>query len=605
MTLSWSTSNVNDFIAYKVYYATSANVNEQCTLAMTITVKTVTSYIISGLTPNTTIYCKVFVCDGTSCIASNEVSVATLPPAIAPTITTQPSSLIKCVSETASFSVEAAGTPPLTYQWKKGAAPVGTNQKFSITAVTAGDAGDYTCTVSNGGGSIITSAATLTVNTPSTPPSGAMATPASVVLGGSSTLIVTDGTLGTGGDWKWYKQSCGGTAVGSGASIQVTPTSITTYYVRAEGVCGKTDCASVTVTFKPTYKVTYMGNGSTTGLVPTDLTNYQSNDKVTVLGNTGTLVKTGYTFANWNNSINGNGTSYAPGATFTMEAADVTLYAKWVPNYTVNFDDQNATTPSDPTSLVILFPDTSVNSLPKEPKKTSYVFDGWYTDKKGKGLRFNATFKVTENLTLYANWIIKDKDNNIYSEVTIKSVGGSQTWMVENLKTTRYRDSTLIHYETDPAQWVVGITTPQYCWYGNNSGNREPYGALYNWYAVNDSRNIAPVGWHVPTQDEWIQLGTILNGNDYAGALLKEKDYVHWESPNTLASNSTGFTALPGGHRYYGNFDLMRYSGWWWSSTTDGGGMSYGRYLSYDKASLDQFYRNWVNGYSVRCIRDY
>jgi uncharacterized protein (TIGR02145 family)/uncharacterized repeat protein (TIGR02543 family) len=520
MTISWTASSASDFVAYKLYYAVAGGVNEQGILATTITTRTIASYAITGLTPNTAVYFKVYVCDNNSCVASNELSATTLPNP--PSITTQPSPLssTKCVGETVTFTVVAAGVSPLHYQWKRGATIIGTDQaSYAIQTIAAGDAGSYTCIVSNTGGSVTTDAVTLTVNTPSTAPATATATPASVVLGGSSTLIVTDGILGTAAEWKWYKQSCGGTAAGFGASIKVTPIATTTYYVRAEGTCGNTDCAKVTVTFNPTY--------------------------------------------------------------------------------TVSFDDQGATGGKNPAPISVTAPDTAVETLPIPPTKTSYVFDGWYTGKNGAGNVFTANTKLIADVKVYANWIIKDYDGNIYHEVTI----GSQTWMVENLKTTHYRNGVEVHYEPDPDKWNQII--PQYCWYNNDTTNKATYGALYNWF-VCYSNAISPAGWHVPDTADWNILSASLGGDAITGGKLKEKGLAHWLSPNTGATNETGFTALPGGGLFGNTFQYLGESGWWWSTTdTPGSGYSYGRKIYNDESSIGPLGRPQQMGFSIRLVRDY
>jgi len=120
--------------------------------------------------------------------------------------------------------------------------------------------------------------------------------------------------------------------------------------------------------------------------------------------------------------------------------------------------------------------------------------------------------------------------------------------MMENLKTTRYCNGDLIQCITDSTQWNQYLTTGAYCIYRNNASNANTYGNLYNWYAVNDNRYIAPSGWHVPTDAEWTTL-TIFLGGDMVSGKLKEAGTTHWASPNTAATNETGFTALPGGYR--------------------------------------------------------
>ena len=202
---------------------------------------------------------------------------------------------------------------------------------------------------------------------------------------------------------------------------------------------------------------------------------------------------------------------------------------------------------------------------------------------------------------------VKDIDGNKYKTLKI----GNQIWLSENLKTTTYNDGTAIPLVKSYDAWAE-LSTPAYCWYNNDSTNKEVYGALYNWYAVN-TKKICPEGWHVPTDEEWTELRTYLGDKGNAGLALKESGTSHWRSPNSDASNTTGFTGLPGGYRdYKGPFNLLRKDAYWWSSTE-----SY-RYISTDSASPISFYRNlryddhdlFRNvtdksfGLCVRCLKD-
>jgi uncharacterized protein (TIGR02145 family) len=183
--------------------------------------------------------------------------------------------------------------------------------------------------------------------------------------------------------------------------------------------------------------------------------------------------------------------------------------------------------------------------------------------------------------------------------------------MKENLKTTKYSDGKTIPLVTDNKAWEA-LTTPAYCWLNNDeTANKNKYGALYNWYTVNTNK-LCPRGWHVPTDAEWTKLTDYLGGENVAGGKLKETGTTHWESPNTGATNESGFTALPGGERNFaGAFDIsgsnaiyFRSNGCWWSSTEQYDFNAYYRRLYnalnevYSSLSAKQF------GYSVRCLRD-
>lgn len=191
-----------------------------------------------------------------------------------------------------------------------------------------------------------------------------------------------------------------------------------------------------------------------------------------------------------------------------------------------------------------------------------------------------------------------DQDGNNYAVVTI----GSQTWMAENLTVTKLNDGTLIPLVSDPAAWI-NLTTPGYCWFDNNQATfGNTYGALYNWYTVN-TLNLCPTGWHVPTDAEWTQLTDFLGGEIFAGGKLK--DMTHWMIPCAVATNETGYSALPGGRRTVsGGFDYLTELGYWWSNTEVDAGNAYYRKMDYDNNAVGRSQYLKILGLSVRCIRD-
>jgi len=198
---------------------------------------------------------------------------------------------------------------------------------------------------------------------------------------------------------------------------------------------------------------------------------------------------------------------------------------------------------------------------------------------------------------------IKDMDGNLYNTVQI----GTQLWMAEDLKTCKYSDGTPIPLVENYDEWA-NLELPAYCWYNNDSLNSENYGALYNGYAF-ETEKLCPEGWHVPTDEDWIQLESALEGAENAGIALKEAGTINWKTPNTSASNESGFTALPGGYRSYtGTFNLKRTFGYWWSSTEKSW---YGstskvifRGLQYEDRALFRDIAEKNNGFSVRCVKN-
>ena len=195
---------------------------------------------------------------------------------------------------------------------------------------------------------------------------------------------------------------------------------------------------------------------------------------------------------------------------------------------------------------------------------------------------------------------VTDSEGNIYKTIQI----GTQVWMAENLKTTRYRNGDPIPNIIGDGEWS-GLNTGAYCY------ENFIYGYFYNWYAVNDSRSIAPAGWHVPTEAEWTILTNFLGGENIAGSKLKETGIIHWMELNDDATNESGFTALPGGYRrsfyskYEGSFEPQGRTGSWWSSTESDKLSAWTRSAHYfnikvaDKSSIAKTF-----GISVRCLKD-
>ncbi len=196
---------------------------------------------------------------------------------------------------------------------------------------------------------------------------------------------------------------------------------------------------------------------------------------------------------------------------------------------------------------------------------------------------------------------VSDIDGNIYITTKI----GNQWWMAENLKVTHYQNGDAILHVTDNATWA-GLSTGAYCKYNNDSTNVATYGSLYNWYAVADSLNLAPAGWHVPTDAEWQILVDYLGGSSVAGGKLKESGTTHWNSSNTGVTNESGFSALPGGYRSssHGTFRNVGSYASFWSSTESSSYLAWYRYLYCSYSEIYCFDVSKRLGYSVRCVRD-
>jgi uncharacterized protein (TIGR02145 family) len=221
-----------------------------------------------------------------------------------------------------------------------------------------------------------------------------------------------------------------------------------------------------------------------------------------------------------------------------------------------------------------------------------------------KKIKISAVILFVLSLQALQSQTVKDIDGNVYKTVTI----GTQIWMAENLKTTKYNDGTAIPLVTDDAAWVnrdsIAFTTRAYYWYDNDITYKNIYGALYNGYTVKTGK-LCPSGWHVPTDAEWSELTNYLGGEGVAGGKLKEASITHWETPNTGATNETGFNALPGGYRFMdGTFQLVNGGGNWWSSTDYNTERTWFRGMNNNIEFVIKGPLEKPNGVSVRCVKD-
>ncbi len=196
---------------------------------------------------------------------------------------------------------------------------------------------------------------------------------------------------------------------------------------------------------------------------------------------------------------------------------------------------------------------------------------------------------------------VSDIDGNTYNTINI----GTQTWMVRNLKTTKYNDGTPIPVVFDPDSWN-SLSAPACCWLNNDPARRVTYGILYNWFAVGTGK-LCPAGWHVPSDAEWSRLTDFLGGENIAGGKLKESGNSHWLSPNTGATNETHFFALPGGLRLdnpEAQFEGIGEAGYWWSINS---GETWGviRSLRYTSYHMERLFYSKNIGLSVRCVQNY
>lgn len=226
---------------------------------------------------------------------------------------------------------------------------------------------------------------------------------------------------------------------------------------------------------------------------------------------------------------------------------------------------------------------------------TKYYIRAYATNEVGTAygnqIEFTTCFQLGEGVV--------DVEGNEYVTVII----GEQEWMAENLKTTSYNDGTHIPHITDNTEWSNQFNNGAYCWYENNEAiYRDTYGALYNWWVI-ETGKICPEGWHVPSDDEWNVLIEFLGGDSLAGGKLKDAGFEYWNSPNTEATNITGFKALPGGQRMNGFGEIGEVCMMWSATSWDQFGTNRWK-LSYTSGSLMLDMTNKTLGSSIRCIKD-
>jgi len=191
----------------------------------------------------------------------------------------------------------------------------------------------------------------------------------------------------------------------------------------------------------------------------------------------------------------------------------------------------------------------------------------------------------------------------------LKSVKiGTQIWTTKNLNVSKFRNGDPITEALTAEEWVKAGKEgrPAWCYYENDPANGKIYGKMYNWFAVNDARGLAPKGWHIPTDAEWTVLTEFLGGEEVAGGKLKEVGFDPNCPPNQYATNVTGFSALAGGCcQSNGDWALFGSFGYWWSSSEYDSHLAWQRAMMYFDGSIDIYANDKQNGNSVRCIKDF
>jgi uncharacterized protein (TIGR02145 family)/uncharacterized repeat protein (TIGR02543 family) len=360
--------------------------------------------------------------------------------------------------------------------------------------------------------------------------------------------------------------------------------------VHAAGSTFAMGSANVTLyaqwTLIPTYTVTYNVNTeAVAGSVPVDVKAYTEGSQVAVK-DAGSLSKTGFDFAGWNTLLSGNGTLYAPDASFQIGAENVTLYAKWTAKKCqINFNAHGGTAPE---SQIVDY-----GNLVAEPSSTlsGLTLVGWYSEQEYTNKWNFLTQKVSSSVTLHAKWAVMDIDGNVYDTVRI----GSQTWMVQNLRTTKFNDGTPLTKVDDKTEWS-NRTSEAFCWVNGYAPLTSICGLFYNHYAAGSDK-IAPRGWHVPSGREFEVLYEYLMANGYN---LKSMTSEDAGTPN----NATNFFGYPSGWRdEYGDYAGYGEKCIWWTTTTLGIGWFFSPILS-GSDMLISFYSADRRGINIRCIKD-
>jgi len=245
------------------------------------------------------------------------------------------------------------------------------------------------------------------------------------------------------------------------------------------------------------------------------------------------------------------------------------------------------------------------SSLTSLTAATKYFVRAYATNSEGTGYGNEVTFTTTSTNGIIFNpnlnyGTLTDVDGNVNKTIQI----GTQIWMAENLKTTKFKDGTSIPLITDNTAWM-NLTTSGFCWNNNDiSTYKSIFGALYNGYAVSTGK-LCPSGWHVPTDNEWTVLTAFLGGESIAGGKLKETGTSHWASPNIGATNETGFTAVPAGFRSTnGPFQPFGSYGIWWSSTEYTTSFAWNRRMMSNVGEVLKADNFKIDGLSVRCVKD-
>jgi len=534
---------------------------------------------LNGLTPNTTYYIIAYAKSTVTTLYGTSVSFKTAAQTLFPTLTTTVVTLVTTNSATSGGNITSDGNSAITARgvcWSTSQNPTTSNSKTTDGTGTS----SFTSSITG-----LSSNTTYNVRAYATNDVGTAYGP-QVSFTTNQTIDIPTVTTNQISSITQISATGGGIVTSDGNST-----------VTARGVCWSTSSNPTTSSSKT---INSPGTGafssSITGLSANTtyyLRAYATNGKGTAYGDkvsfttnaiqaqVPTLTTTTVSSITMTNATSGGNISSDGGATITTRGVC------WSTSQNPTTSNSKTTDGTGTSSFT-----SSITGL---SSNTTYHVRAYAINNIGTGYGGDITFTTTQSTTSS----VSDVDGNTYSTIII----GSQVWMAENLKTTKLNDATVISFSSSKSNW--GSLSAAYCWYNNDYSNKNTYGALYNWYGVNSGK-LCPVGWHIPTNSEWAILSNYLSGNSVSGGKMKESGTAHWLSPNIGATNSSGFTALPGGiiSTGAGGFNNIGSLGVWWSSTETDSNTSSHINIYNSGSDILQGSSSKPNGFSVRCLKD-
>ena len=535
---------------------------------------------ITGLTPGLTYYFRAYASNSAGTAYGNQVVYTS--PIVAPTVLTTAASTITTTTAVSGGFVSGDGGATITARgvcWSKYSAPMVTDSKTvdgtgtgsyqsNLSGLTPATTYYYRAYATNSAGTaygdqsqFVTSPLLLLATVTTSPASSVTANGA--ILAGS---VTSDGNASV-------------TERGMVYSITANPTTDNTKVILGSGT-GSFSGAVSGLTLGQTYYVrAYATNsvgtayGNQVSFTTTPILSLPAVSTSTALSVTGNgAVLGGTVTSDGNASVTERGVVYSTSANPTTSDTKVNMGSG-----TGSFSGTIATMTSGTNYYVRAY---AINSV-----GTSY----------GSAINFTTSFVVVAGS-------VNDIDGNSYAAVSI----GIQVWMAENLRVTKFNDGSAIPNITDNDSWSNALT-PGYCWYNNDEATyRNPYGALYNWYAANTGK-LCPTGWHLPSDAEWTILTNFLGDLSLDGGKLKETGTAHWNTPNTGATNEIGFTHLPGGYRTFNSgaaFYSLGIGGSMWSSTSNNTTQAWERAVQNFSAAILVISAEKAYGVSVRCVKN-